>query len=188
MNAETPIEVVVRAATADDAEPIAQVHVKGWQEAYIGLLPQHVVDRQSVPTRARQWAGLLQQPADQRWTFVAVDPATGVVGFAGGVRAKPAPFGVAYKIPVLYVLGSHHRRGVGGKLMQALGEEMARRGDGPVALWSLADNQPARSFYERIGGRLVAVLAERDNDTRTILAGYRWRRASDLAARSGGQT
>lgn len=183
-----PTAPILRPATADDAEAIAKVHVAGWQEAYVGLLPQHVLDRQSVPTRTRQWVGLLQQPTEVRWTFVAVDPAAGIVGFASGVRAKPAPFGAAYKIPVLYVLGTHLRRGLGGRLMGALGEEMGRRGDGAVALWSLADNHPARAFYERIGGRRTAVLAERDGDLRTIPVGYRWRSASALAARSTVQT
>lgn len=184
MNAPLPTEAFVRLATPDDAEAIAKVHVAGWQDAYVGLLPQHVLDRQSVPTRTRQWAGLLQQPAEQRWTFVAVDPGAGIVGFAGGVRAKSALFGIAYKIPVLYVLRSHLRRGLGARLMQALGAEMGRRGDGAVALWSLADNRPARAFYERIGGRLSSVLWEREGDLRTVLVGYRWRRASDLAARA----
>ena len=184
MNAETPADPVVRPATPDDAEAIARVHVTGWQEAYVGLLPQHVLDRQSVPTRTRNWTSLLQQPPNQRWTFVAVDSTAGIVGFAGGVRAKSVPFGVAYKIPVLYVLGSHHRRGLGARLLRALGAEMARHGDGPVGLWSLAENRAARTFYERVGGRLVAVLAERDNDTRTVLAGYRWPSAAALS-RSG---
>ena len=90
MNAQTPLEPFVRPAILDDAEGIAKVHVKGWQEAYVGLLPQHVLDRQSVPARLRMWSGLLQEPGGSRWTFVAIDPAAGIVGFAGGVRAKPA--------------------------------------------------------------------------------------------------
>ena len=52
-----------------------------------------------------------------------------------------------------------------------------------LALWSLASNQPARAFYEAVGGRLFAVLTERDHD-RAALAGYRWRSAAELAERS----
>jgi len=183
MNAQTPLEPFVRPAILDDAEGIAKVHVKGWQEAYVGHLPQHVLDRQSVPARLRMWSGLLQEPAGSRWTFVAIDPSAGIVGFAGGVRAKPAMYGPAFKIPVLYVLQSHLRRGLGRKLMHALGAAMAHHGTGEVALWSLASNKAARSFYERIGGRLVSVLTERDHD-RIALAGYRWRSAAELAAKS----
>ena len=162
------------------------MHVKGWQDAYVGMLPQHVLDRQSVPTRMRAWTGMLQEPPGGRWTFVAVDPAIGIVGFVGGVRGKPAAYGAAFKIPVLYVLQSHLRRGLGRKLMHALGGTMAPQGTGEVALWSLASNRAARAFYERIGGRLVSVLAERDRDGRLTLAGYRWRSPVELAEKTAG--
>jgi GNAT superfamily N-acetyltransferase len=184
MNAETPTGPFIRPAIPDDAEGIAKVHVKGWQEAYVGLLPQDVLDRQSVPARLRMWQGLLQEPPSNRWTFVAIDPAAGIVGFAGGVRAKPTMFGPAFKVPMLYVLQSHLRRGLGRKLMHALGNAMAQYGSGDVALWSLASNQPARRFYEAVGGRLFAVLTERDHG-RAPLAGYRWRSAAELAEKSG---
>jgi GNAT superfamily N-acetyltransferase len=188
MNAETPTEPFVRSAIPDDAEGIAKVHVKGWQEAYVGQLPQHVLDRQSVPARLRMWSGLLQESPASRWTFVAIDPAAGIVGFVGGVRAQPTMYGAAFKVPVLYVLHTHLRRGLGRKLMHALGEAMAGQGAGTVALWSLASNQSARAFYERIGGRLASVLVERDRDGRLVLAGYRWRSAAELADRSGSGT
>ena len=184
MNAETPTGPFVRPAIPDDAEGIAKVHVKGWQEAYVGQLPQHVLDRQSVPARLRMWQGLLQEPPSSRWTFVAIDPGAGIVGFGGSVRAKPAMFGPAFKVPVLYVLQSHLRRGLGRKLMHALGTAMAPYGPGGVALWSLASNQPARQFYEAVGGRLFAVLTERDHG-RAPLAGYRWRSAAELANGTG---
>ena len=184
MNAQTPIEPFVRPAIAGDAEGIAKVHVQSWQEAYVGLLPQHVLDRQSVPNRLRWWSGMLQEARPDRWTFVAIDPAAGIVGFAGGERAKPAMFGTAYRVPVLYVLQSHLRRGLGRRLMHAVGQAMTGQGPGEVALWSLASNQPARSFYERIGGRLVAVQTERDRDGGRALAGYRWRSPAELAEKS----
>ena len=38
MNAQTPVGPFVRPAIPDDAEGIAKVHVKGWQEAYVGQL------------------------------------------------------------------------------------------------------------------------------------------------------
>ena len=104
MNAQTPIGPYVRPAMPDDAEGIAKVHVRGWQEAYAGLLPQDVLDRQSVSYRLRLWTDYLKEPPGQRWTFVAIDPAQGVVGFVGATRAKPAIQGPAFKIPVLYIL------------------------------------------------------------------------------------
>jgi GNAT superfamily N-acetyltransferase len=185
MNAQTPIDPFVRPAIPDDAEGIAKVHVKGWQEAYVGQLPQHVLDRQSVPARLRLWQGLLQESPTNRWTFVAIDPAAGIVGFVGGVRAKPTMFGPAFKVPMLYVLQSHLRRGLGRKLMYALGGAMLPHGSGAVALWCLASNQAAHAFYAAVGGRLASALVEQDRDGRLALAGYRWRSAAALADAAG---
>jgi len=184
MNAQTPIGPYVRPAMPDDAEGIAKVHVKGWQEAYAGLLPQEVLDRQTVPYRLRTWTTHLGETPGNRWTFVAVDPAAGVVGFAGATRSKPATFGPAFKVPVLYILQSHARQGLGRCLMHALAGVLADQGPGEVALWSLAGNRPARAFYAAIGGRLVAMLAEPERGARTVLAGYRWRNAAELARRT----
>ena len=65
MNAQTPVGPFVRPAIPDDAEGIAKVHVKGWQEAYVGQLPQHVLDRQSVPGRLRRYRRLRRRRARQ---------------------------------------------------------------------------------------------------------------------------
>ncbi len=188
MNAQTPIGPYVRPAMPDDAEGIATVHVKSWQESYVGLLPQAVLDRQSVPVRYRSWAAQLSKPSDHRWVYVAIDPAAGIVGFAEATRCKPALFGPTFEIPVIYILQSHVRRGLGRRLVHALARAIDE-GQGDVALWSLADNRAARAFYGAIGGRLIAARAERERGGRNILAGYRWRSAADLAqatAPSGG--
>src|SRR5262249_13531401 len=90
-------------------------------------------------------------------------------------------FGPAFEIPVLYILQSHTRRGLGRRLMHALAKAMEDQGRGEIALWSLASNRAARAFYEAIGGALIASRAERERGGRNILAGYRWRGAAALA-------
>ena len=184
MNAQTPIEPYVRPAIPDDAESIAKVHVKSWQESYVGILPQEMLDRQSVPARYRSWSAYLGNPSDSRWVFVAVDPRAGIVGFAEATRNKPALHRPAFEIPVIYILQSHARRGLGRRLMHALATALADQGPGEIALWALADNRSARAFYEAMGGNLTGTRAESDREGRTMLAGYRWRSAAELAART----
>lgn len=181
MNAQTPIGPYVRPAMPDDAGGIATVHVKSWQESYVGLLPQEVLDRQSVPARYRNWSAQLSKPSGHRWIYVAIDPGAGIVGFAEAARCRPTLSGPTFEIPVIYILQSHARRGLGRRLMHALAQAMDGQGPGDIALWSLADNRAARAFYEAIGGRLMASRAERERGGRSILAGYRWRSAADLA-------
>jgi GNAT superfamily N-acetyltransferase len=181
MNAQTPIEPYVRPAIPDDAEGIAKVHVKSWQESYIGMLPQKALDEQSILARYREWAADLGAPIAYRWVYVAVDPKQGIVGFVEarchvGARIKD----YTYEIPVLYVLRSHARRGLGRRLLHSVAGALQAKGDGPILLWALADNVPARAFYEAMGGTLDAVGAEPKIGGNVPLARYRWDGAGDL--------
>jgi hypothetical protein len=45
----------IRPATAEDAAGIAAVHVRSWQVAYRGQLPDALLDSLSVDQRTRWW-------------------------------------------------------------------------------------------------------------------------------------
>lgn len=174
MNAQTPIEPYVRPAIPDDAAGIAKVHVQSWHESYVGMLPQAMLDEQSILTRYREWAADLA-PVAYRWVYVAVDPREGIVGFVEArYHASERSDEYTYEIPVLYVLKSHARRGLGRRLLHALAGALVARGDGPIVLWALANNAPARAFYEAMGGTLEAVRAEEKVGGNAPLARYRW--------------
>lgn len=51
--------MLIRPATVDDAHDLAVVHVRSWQQAYRGLMPQAVLDRLSIAEREAGWARLL---------------------------------------------------------------------------------------------------------------------------------
>src|SRR5437870_811356 len=56
-------------ATADDADAIATVHVRSWQAAYRGIVPDAHLDRLSIDRRAATWReSLANRPPD---VFVA---------------------------------------------------------------------------------------------------------------------
>ncbi|WP_313545757.1 hypothetical protein [Leifsonia aquatica] len=49
-----------RAATADDALGIAQVHVTSWREAYARQLPDDLLAGLDVQRRAQLWTGIIE--------------------------------------------------------------------------------------------------------------------------------
>jgi hypothetical protein len=53
---------MIRRATINDARAIAEVHVKSWQVAYRGLLPEDFLQNLSVERREEQWRRALQNP------------------------------------------------------------------------------------------------------------------------------
>ncbi len=64
-------DLVIRDATPDDAQGIAIVHVKTWQCAYRGQMPDSLLDGLSVEKRTEGWRTQLQAPPEGRHTFVA---------------------------------------------------------------------------------------------------------------------
>jgi GNAT superfamily N-acetyltransferase len=75
--------VTIRRVREVDADGIAVAHVRAWQAAYVGMLPEDYLDALSVPDRAEYWRrALAGTPRPQSATLVAVDHDETVVGFA----------------------------------------------------------------------------------------------------------
>ena len=156
--------IAIRRARPADADAIGETHVAVWRSAYAGILPDRYLASMSATRQAAQWRRLLAFPTAGHAVFVAV--ATGadcpdqeggaprIIGFASGGRARS---GVreAGEIETLYLLEDWRERGVGRRLMRALAAHLNAIGCQSVMLWVLKDN-PARWFYQRLGGRPVA--------------------------------
>ncbi|UWF78747.1 hypothetical protein JRG78_11030 [Microbacterium sp. EF45047] len=74
-------DVRVRQAVRGDAPGIAVVHVRAWQEAYRGLMPQDVLDGLSVEQRENGWDAILRDPRPNSLTLVAERDGS-IVGWA----------------------------------------------------------------------------------------------------------
>lgn len=141
----------IRRAVPEDAASIAAVHVRTWQVAYRGLIPDDTLDGLSVADREQRWREALageQGPA----VYVAVED-TAVVGFCAVAppNADVDPEDGAAEIGALYVDPDLWRTGVGRALMDAALRGLRAGGWRWVTLWVLAENQRARDFYSRFG-------------------------------------
>jgi ribosomal protein S18 acetylase RimI-like enzyme len=135
----------VRAATPEDARAIAEVQVETWQAAYVGVMPQEVLDGLDVDERGRAWSHWLSIETSAQ--FVA-ERSGAVVGFvsAGPCRHDDGS-GEVYAI---YVRPDDWGTGSGWALMDAA---VAWLADGwrEAILWVAEENPRARRFYERYG-------------------------------------
>jgi GNAT superfamily N-acetyltransferase len=139
----------VRAAGPGDAEAIATVHARSWQDAYQGILTDEEIASRSLQDGIRKWREKLADPALQ----VSVAQIAGeVVGFvsAGPARDDDAPPATG-EIGALYLVARAWDLGIGKKLMEVATGCLASKGYGDAVLWVLRDNVRARGFYERLG-------------------------------------
>jgi len=145
----TSTELEIRRATLDDVSAIARVHVKTWQVAYRGQMPDSFLDGLSEERRVELWRPLLQ-PRDHG---VLVATWVGaVIGFCDAMRSRDddaTPY--TGEVAALYVDPAHWGRGAGHALLTAGVERARAAGHHTLTLWVLATNVRARRFYEREG-------------------------------------
>lgn len=142
--------MLVRPATPDDAHGVAVVHVRSWQAAYRGLLPQAVLDDLSVSRREEGWRRILALRDAPSRTIVAEDDGR-ILGWAsfGETRDEP-PAGTA-ELWGLYAHPDAWSTGVGHTLVVEVERLLASDGHAIAYLWVLDGNARAAAFYERHG-------------------------------------
>jgi ribosomal protein S18 acetylase RimI-like enzyme len=165
-----PVEdLVIRRARTLDAAALARIQVDSWRESYAGIIPQAYLDGLTYAQHERQWRKSL---AGRGWGFLAVWQGQ-IVGLAQGGRCR-RPKGYGGELYLLYLLRAYQGRGIGRALFDAAHLELARRGFADLVVWVLADNAPARGFYERLGGDLVGQELCEVGGARLKQVAYAW--------------
>ncbi len=151
--ADVPDAVIIRPATFADAPAIAEVHVRSWQWAYRGQLPDDFLDRMSetldrrVKAWQEQWTHL---PPDHRWWIA--EQSGRIVGFAITQPSRDADVPpMTAEVALIYLLPEAAGKGIGRRLFAHAVEDLRQRGYRQAMLWVLESNVRARRFYEAAG-------------------------------------
>ncbi|UNO39269.1 GNAT family N-acetyltransferase [Streptomyces sp. MST-110588] len=158
----------IRNMTQDDIDAVADIRVRGWQAAYVGLVPQAYLDGMSAAEEAAHRRAFFAAPPPGVVALVAERDGE-LVGFAGfgpvhtsdeDTSGPPASAEEPYEggssegeLYTLYLLPECIGTGVGRALLDACLEGAARNGFRTLRLWVLKGNAHARRFYEKAGFR-----------------------------------
>ena len=144
--------VAVRQARVDDAPQMARVHVDSWRHTYRGLMSDALLDDPGL-LQARElfWIGAL---TDERWSSNRI-----ALAETGSVEADGTVIGIAmsgpahepgttwdWQLHVLYVEATHHGRGVGAALLDAVLHPHET-----ATSWVADPNPRAQAFYRKHG-------------------------------------
>ena len=156
--------------------------VESWRSTYGGIIDQAFLDSMSIPEHELRFERILREQRHSHVVFVVDDPASGVVGFASGGRERDLDRTYLGELYAIYLLDASRRLGWGRALVGAVAGWLAERSMRSMLVWVLRENQPARRFYERLGGVYV-------RDTRRLLRGleldevsYGWLDTTSLIA------
>jgi ribosomal protein S18 acetylase RimI-like enzyme len=145
--------VVIRDAELDDARGIAEVHVRSWQAAYTGIVPDEDLSRLSLSQREQFWTEILSE--NERTTLILLDGHL-IAGWASFGPARdedcdPIQFTELYGI---YLLPEYWSTGCGKQLYRTIETRIRRNLIENLVLWVFEQNTRARRFYEAMGCRM----------------------------------
>jgi ribosomal protein S18 acetylase RimI-like enzyme len=165
--------VRIRPARPADAGAIADVHVDAWRSAYPGLIPTPVLLRLSKRAQGAEWERQLAERGGADTILVAEQGRDKVIGFGSCGEARATGLPQAGEIFTLYVAPEHQDSGIGRALLVGLFDCLLDSGLNSAVVWVLAGN-PARFFYEAMGGRRIAERTENLWNTALPQAAYGW--------------
>lgn len=152
---DVPDPAIIRPATLADVPALAEVHVRSWQWAYRGQLPDEYLDRMPDTLEQRieaRRAELAHLPPEHRWWVVEWDGQ--LVGFAitEPGRDDDAP-PLTGEVRAIYLAQAAAGKGIGRALFAHAVADLRARGYQRAPLWVLESNARARRFYEVAGWR-----------------------------------
>lgn len=141
--------LTIRTATVEDAIEMAYVHVRAWQSAYRGLLPDVHLDGLRAQERASRYS-LAATGSKAPETILAVDGGA-IRGFASIGPSRDADVPAAGELCALYIDPPHWQEGIGSLLMAHGYRRLRARGFEKAILWLLVGNERAERFYRNDG-------------------------------------
>jgi ribosomal protein S18 acetylase RimI-like enzyme len=169
----------LRRAGPSDWPAVAAVHAASWRNAYRGIYADAYLDEEAPAERQTFWRqALAEMDPDLNAVFLA-EEAGGAVGFACLRRAAQA---AGPLLDNLHVLPERKGEGIGRRLIGAAAAWLvAKEPEAALQLGVWKDNEAARAFYARLGGREVEEYeaATAGGGTAPQMR-VRWERAADL--------
>ncbi len=147
---------IVRPATVDDAPRIAEIHVRTWQIAYRGMVPDSILDNMNLKDREGRWREGLSKQAELGQSIFVVEHEGVLAGWilVGPSRDTDVELGEVFELCALYLHPDYWDKGYGYLLTTHAHDWVKKQQQWKcITLWVIEPNARARRFYERLGYR-----------------------------------
>jgi ribosomal protein S18 acetylase RimI-like enzyme len=140
-------DLVLREATIADLRPLAELHVRTFNETHVGPFGSGP----SYSTREWQWREKLSESDATNFVLVLETATKELVGFIWCHPTKDNPKWAA-RLNKIYLLREYQRRGLGKRMVAAAVDRLLEHGLTSMALFTEVDNEQACNFYEQLDG------------------------------------
>jgi GNAT superfamily N-acetyltransferase len=128
-----------------DALAVVEVYIGSWNAAFAGLAPQRRVDAELVA----RWKTDLLASLPHRWWVAELNG--NIVGFAGICPSRDPVDPHLGELDTIAVAPTMWLHGIGRALMANALAHLVRDGYGEAVLWTWANYERGRIFYEKTG-------------------------------------
>jgi ribosomal protein S18 acetylase RimI-like enzyme len=146
------MSVVVRQARLEDAQAIGRIEIETWRSTYAGILPDRTLLGMSERRQTSSWMSFLRHRPQDVW--VAQNAKSELLAFGNCGAQRDGAVSFAGEVYTLYVLPDAQGQGLGRRVLLALFGRLVESGHASGLVWVVRAN-PARFFYERLGGHQV---------------------------------
>lgn len=141
----------IRIAHPEDAPSIAKVQVDSWRTTYKGIVPDDFLQQLSYEKREEFW----REATKSGLVFVAEEENDNIVGFVSGGKERSGNYeGYDGELYAIYIFKEFQGKGIGSLLVKELTKALNDAGFRSMIVLVL-DKNPAKYFYEALGGRLI---------------------------------
>ena len=167
------MNIIIRNATINDIEKIADIKINGWQTAYRGVIDDDFLNSMDRNVEIEKRKNNIENGTP----IIVAEFNDEVVGYClyRDYNKNPESYSNAdCEISSLYVKSSLKRKGIGRKLMEYVINELKILGKTKMILGCLKENYPSRAFYEKMGGKILKYDEIKFGDKKYGLAVYEY--------------
>jgi len=159
--------MTIREAVAADIPQMALMHVRSWQAAYHGMIPQDYLDSLDPADRADRWTRIMRDLDPARGGVLVAEGNGGLCGLAcfGPTGDEDAESDQVGEVKAIYLAPAVWGQGYGRALMATCLGRLAGAGFSQATLWVLDANTRARRFYDAAGFRTDGAVKIDDRGT-----------------------
>ncbi len=138
---------MIRKAIIQDAKDIVGINIMSWKQTYKGIFPQEFLDNLTVNNENIEKC---QNKIKEYAVYIEDNHVVGFIRYGKNKKGYNASYGEIY---ALYIDSNYQQKGFGKKLVKYSLNEL--KNNYHSILVSTLINNPANTFYQKIGGKLI---------------------------------